>query len=76
MEQDLDQLIKEDIDNIVFLFPLKSQDKLAAACYNRNNLIQVPICYQCTKENSMDPLTFVLMSMRFFFVFFIVKETP
>jgi hypothetical protein len=66
MEQNLNEFIKDDADHIVFLFPLKTEEQPAAACYDRNALYRAPIFYECVNENSLDPNTSVRMALSYF----------
>jgi hypothetical protein len=75
MEQDLNEFIKEDPeDNIVFLFPLKNQEKMAAACYHKSYLSQSKIFYTCKKEDSMNPKKSVRLALSIFQIH--VREFP
>jgi hypothetical protein len=75
MEQDLNEFVKEDKeDNIVFLFPLKNEEKMAAACYHKSYLSQSKIFYVCSKEDSMNPKKSVILAISIFQVQ--VREFP
>ncbi len=75
MEQDLNEFVKEDPeDNIVFLFPLKNDSKMAAACYHKSYLSQSKIFYSCTKEDSMNSKKSVRLALSIFQIQ--VREFP
>lgn len=86
MEQDLEQFIHEDKNNIVFLFPLKSSDQMAAACYERSNLEQSNVFYECKKpdkpSSAMVVTSYFRLDVREFPIYisddnyFFLLETP
>ncbi len=66
MEQDLNEYLREDEDHIVFLFPLKTQEQPAAACYDRSLLSQAPVFYECLIEDILNPLNSVRLATSYF----------
>ncbi len=72
MEQNVEDHIRVDSNNLLFLFPLDNNTRMAGACYTRSDLQTARAFYQCKKEKLKSAIvntTYFRLDVREFPIF-------
>jgi hypothetical protein len=70
IEQSVEDFIRKDSDNLVFLFPLDHNTRMAGACYSRFDLHNARVFYECkTDKTAIVNTSYFRLDVRDFPIF-------